>query len=374
MKILKNNIKSNFVTLKSNGVHIGCGFLFKSNDDTYCVTAGHVVYGRKYDNERIVEILDNRGVNIERFELISFIDFAKKYDLALFKLYSKVDKLKPVILCNSITNNKLLSISYMKPTSLTDSFFLDAVKFNDDLDDNQFRYSAGQSAFNNFKDDTYGAEAMEGISGSPMLLCSWDGAIVLHGITSRIPNSGMFGFIETRDLTVLNEVVDSIDFKSSEDFDSNHRLIRFNRKLIDDERFNNWVDTWKNLPGNESFYGNLESKLETIHGDSYTSELPKELEKIMIGDECFKNVIEKNSTLYDSYDDVIETAERDKMEKYVSSKHEALEHYNKVYEEHLDVINEDLGDFDLSRTDRKKIAQYNVATWMAVCNLRFSKK
>ncbi|TOO76402.1 hypothetical protein, partial [Vibrio parahaemolyticus] len=85
-------------------------------------------------------------------------------------------------------------------------------------------------------------------------------------------------------------------------------------------------------------------------------------------------VIEKDSTLFESYEDVIETAERDKMEKYVSSKHEALEHYNNVYQEHLDVINEDLGQFDLSRTDRKKIAQYNVATWMAVCNLRFSKK
>ncbi|BBC41324.1 hypothetical protein PDPE_1-02165 [Photobacterium damselae subsp. piscicida] len=237
----------------------------------------------------------------------------------------------------------------MKPSLLTDSFFLDNVKFNDDLETNQFRYSVISGAFNNFHDDTHGAEAMEGISGSPMLLCTSDNSIVLHGITSRIPNEGVLSFIETRDLTVLQEVVGSFEFKNSKDFDCNHRLISYNRKLIDEEKFNLWVDDWKNLPGNEDYYGHLESKLETIHGDSYKTELPKELEKIMIGDASIKNVIEKNSILFESYEDVIETAERDKMEKFVSSKHEALEHYNNVYQEHLDVINEDLGRFDLSR-------------------------
>ncbi|MGL0936799.1 hypothetical protein [Vibrio vulnificus] len=374
MKVLKNSIKSNFVTLNSSGLHVGCGFLFKSADITYCITAGHVIYGRKYNVERVVEILDVRGQCIDRFEQLTFLEFAKKHDLTLFRLYSEVESIQPVTLCNSITNSRLLSISYMKPSLLQDSFFLDNVKFNDDLETNQFRYSAVSGAFNNFHDDSHGAEAMEGISGSPMLLCTSDNTIVLHGITSRIPNDGVLNFIETRDLTVLTEVVDSFEFKNSEDFDCNHRLISFNRKLINEEKFNLWVDEWKNRPGNEGYYGHLESKLETIHGDSYKAELPKELEKIMIGDACIKNVIEKDSTLFESYEDVIETAERDKMEKYVSSKHEALEHYNNVYQEHLDVINEDLGQFDLSRTDRKKIAQYNVATWMAVCNLRFSKK
>ncbi|EJA3092021.1 hypothetical protein [Vibrio anguillarum] len=374
MRILKNKVKSNFVIFKSNDTHIGCGFIFESNNDTYCVTAGHVVFGRKYDRERVIEIFNSDGNKIDKFELISFIDFARKYDLALFKLYSVVDNLAPVTLCDSVTNNKLLSMSYMKPASMADSFFLDKVKFNDELDGNQFRYSAGQNAFNNYQDDTYGAEAMEGISGSPMLLCSWDNTVVLHGITSRIPNSGVLGFIETRSLNPLKEIVREIDIVDRTEYDSNHKLIRFNRKIIDDERFNEWIETWKSRPENCNYYENLESKLEIIHGESYITELPKELEKIMIGDECVKNIIEKNSTLFDSYEDVIETAEREKMEKYVSSQHEALEHYNKVYEEHLEVINEDLETFDLSRTDRKKIAQYNVATWMAVCNLRFSKK
>jgi hypothetical protein len=374
MKILKNSIKSNFVTLHSNGLHVGCGFLFKSNNITYCITSGHVIYGREYNIERVVEILDIGGNTIDRFEQLTFLDFAKDYDIALFRLYSEVENIQPVILCNSITNHKLLSIAYMKPSLLTDSFFLDNIIFNDDLTKNKFRYSATPGAFNNFHEDVHGPEAMEGISGSPILLCTSDNTIVLHGITSRIPNDGVLSFLETRDLTVLKEVVDSFEFKNSKDFDCNHRLIRFNRKLIDEEKFNLWVDTWKNLPGNEGYYEHLESKLETIHGDSYRTELPQELEKIMIGDACIKNVIEKDSTLFDSYDDVIETAERDKMEKYVSSKHEALEHYNKVYQDHLEVINEDLGQFDLSRTDRKKIAQYNVATWMAVCNLRFTEK
>ncbi|HHB1565823.1 TPA: hypothetical protein ACN99F_003235, partial [Vibrio metschnikovii] len=220
MRILKNKVKSNFVIFKSNDTHIGCGFIFESNNDTYCVTAGHVVFGRKYDRERIIDIFNSDGNKIDKFELISFIDFARKYDLALFKLYSVVDNLAPVTLCDSVTNNKIISMSYMKPASMEDSFFLDKVKFNDELDGNQFRYSAGQNAFNNYQDDTYGAEAMEGISGSPMLLCSWDNTVVLHGITSRIPNSGVLGFIETRSLNPLKEIVREIDIVDRAEYDS----------------------------------------------------------------------------------------------------------------------------------------------------------
>ena len=187
MKVLKNSIKLNFVTLNSSGLHVGCGFLFKSDDITYCITAGHVIYGPQYDVQRAVEILDVHGQHIERFEQLTFLEFAQKHDLTLFRLYSEVEEIEPVTLCNSITNSNLLSISYMKTGLLKDSFFLDNVKFNDDLETNQFRYSAIPGAFSNFYDDSHGAEAMEGISGSPVLLCTSDNTIILHGIMSRIP-------------------------------------------------------------------------------------------------------------------------------------------------------------------------------------------
>ncbi len=44
----------------------------------YCVTAGHVIYGNKYELNRIVDILDIRGERIKRFEQLTFLDFAKK--------------------------------------------------------------------------------------------------------------------------------------------------------------------------------------------------------------------------------------------------------------------------------------------------------
>ena len=72
--------------------------------------------------------------------------------------------------------------------------------------------------------------------------------------------------------------------------------------------------------------------------------------------------------------DVVKTAEREKMLAYVSNKQEAYEHYQTIYKDHLDVVNEDLSEFNLRKTDLKKIAQYNVSTWLAVCNLRFGKK
>ncbi|MDB1123402.1 hypothetical protein [Vibrio algarum] len=371
---LKNKTKCNFVHLKSNDVSVGCGFIFDVNEETYCVTAGHVVFGKRFDKERNIDFFDINNNKLEKIERMSDITFAKNYDLALYKVYEDISNINKVRMCRSIVNSKLLSISYMKSSTLSDPFFLDIIKFNDELDDNIIRYSTKANSFSNFQDDEHGAEAMEGISGSPIVLCSWDNTIVFHGIVTKIPNKGVGDFIDARSLLPLKDLIAEIEFYDRDEFDSSHKLIRFNSKLFEKEKFNNWVDAWKELPLNKDYYNNLVKKLRAIHGEDFHAELHKELEKIMIGDECFTNVIEKNSTLYDSYQDIVETAERDKMEKHVSTRSEALGHYQNVYENHLRYINDDLSKYELSRTDKRKIAQYNIATWMAVCNLRFEIK
>jgi len=94
----------------------------------------------------------------------------------------------------------------------------------------------------------------------------------------------------------------------------------------------------------------------------------------MIGDEIVKNDIESDSMLAEAYKEVITTAERDCMHEHVTNASEALKHYKKVGDNHLEVIKEDLAEFAFNATDRKKIAHHNVATWMAVCHLRFTQK
>ncbi|WP_318463061.1 hypothetical protein [Photobacterium leiognathi] len=374
MIALKNNIKFNFVFLRDGDIHIGCGFIFPFNESLYCLTAGHVVFGNKFDKERKINIFDIENNQIERIELLSSLQFAKDYDLAIYKINSDVKNIKNVILSESIVNNKLFSFSYIKANSISEPYFIDMCVFNDDLKSNKVRYSTKTNAFNNYEEDEFGGDAMEGISGSPMFLSTWDNSIVLHGIINKIPNQGVASFVETCELYPLKEIVKNIEIVSRFDFDSSHKLIRFSSNLDNKEKFNNWVENWRSLPENKGYYENLENKLKTIYGDSFDIELQNELQKIMVGDECYRNVIERNSVLYDSYQDVVDTAEKDPMKKFVRNESEALEHYQNIYRDHLEVITEDLSSFDLSRTDRKKIAQYNVATWMAVCHLRFSKK
>ncbi|WIH28389.1 hypothetical protein [Photobacterium damselae] len=372
MIILKEKIKSNFVILKNGDTQIGCGFIVPVDDYLYCITAGHVPFGRKFDKKIDVTIYDIKNNPILDFELITDVFFAKKYDLSVYKISSEIENINNVVICESILNSKLISLSYIKATSILDPYFLNMLIFNDKLSGNKTRYEAKPNSFNNFDDDRYGADAMEGISGSPILLCTDNNEIIFHGVIYKVPNKGIGDLLDVSDLMPLKEIVDGISIKSRRDFYSSHRLVTFSDNLKKEDKFKLWVNEWKEHKNNENFYENLESKLKVIYGDDFESELAIELEKIMIGSECFKRIIEKESVLYDSYNEIVKTAERQTMKKYVDSQREAFEHYQSVYESHLIDINEDLCGFQLSRTDRKKIAQYNVATWLAVCYLRFN--
>ncbi|MGR6859618.1 hypothetical protein ACU5EH_04315 [Aliivibrio salmonicida] len=371
---LKEKIKSNFVFFKKEGLHVGCGFIISVNNKLYCITAGHVIYGKKFDSKLELDIYAVSGQAIVDFRCITDLSFAKDFDIAVLMIDSKIDNILDVIVTTPVFNTSLKSLSYVQPQSLSTPYFIDSIVVDERLEGNSVRYKVPHGYFNNFVEDQHGADAMEGISGSPVLLCTPDASIVFHGVIAKIPNQGIGGLVEIRGLEPIVRVIEGLELKSCEDFDENSTLVRFNTQLIEDVNFEQWVDQWKVSPGNEEYHGNLEMKLKTIFGDSYTKELPVELENIMIGGECVKNIIERDSQLYDSYRDVVKTAEREKKLAYVSNKQEAYEHYQTIYKEHLEVIKEDLTKFKLSRTELKKIAQYNVSTWMAVCNLRFETK
>ncbi|MGR5050740.1 hypothetical protein ACPV3P_18625 [Photobacterium damselae] len=370
--MLKEKIKSNFVILKNGDTQIGCGFIVPIYDYHYCITAGHVAFGRQFDNEIDVTIHDIKDNPIHDFELITDICFAREYDLAVYKILSEIENINNVIICESILNSKLISFSYIKATSILDAYYLDMLIVNEKLSENKTRYAAKPNSFNDFDADTYGADAMAGISGSPILLCTDTDEIIFHGVIYKIPNKGRGDLLDVSALMPLNEIIDGVSMKLRRDFDSNHRLVTFSDNLKKEDKFKDWVKEWKENKNNKDFYENLKSKLKVIYGDDFESELAIELEKIMIGSECFKRIIEKESMLYDSYNEIVKTAERQTMKKYVDSQREAFEYYQSVYESHLIDVNEDLCGFNLSRTDRKKIAQYNVATWLAVCYLRFN--
>ncbi|RUO33322.1 hypothetical protein [Aliidiomarina soli] len=375
MNILKQNIKSNFVTFKYEGLHVGCGFIISVEREAYCITAGHVVYGSEFKELRDLQICDVKNQPIPNQTLVSDLNFSKKNDLAVYILQDfPVDALKEVKITGPIISHSLLSISYVKAEMLPEAFFIESINFSDQLNGNMCRYRVPNSTFNHFGADTHGPDAMEGISGSPGLLCTHNDSLVFHGLIDKIPNSGVNNFVDMRGLEPLKEIIENLEITPHTEFDLNQQLISFNRNIIDKETFSKWVEKWRSTPGNEKLYNNLETKLETIFGEKYIDQLPKELEKIMIGDECLKRVIQRDSTLNESYKDVKITAERDQMLKYVNSKHEAHQHYTVISNEHLEVVTSDLSEFKLKKTDLRKIAQYDVATWMAVCHLRFEKK
>ncbi|CAH7072847.1 Peptidase S1 and S6 chymotrypsin/Hap [Vibrio crassostreae] len=371
---LKEKIKSNFVFIKNQGIHVGCGFILPVRDKIYCVTAGHVIFGKSFDSELELDMYDIAGNLITDIQCITDLAFARDFDIAVLRIDCNMNNIEDVIVTTPIMNSSFYSLSYVKPQALVTPFFINTIVVDEKLDGNRVRYKVPNGSFSNFVEDEHGADAMEGISGSPALLCTPDASIVFHGVIDKIPNQGVAELLEIRGLEPILQIIEDLELKPCQDFDESTTLIRFNTKLIEDVNFEQWVDMWRTAKGNEKYYGNLKMKLETIFGESYTEELPIELERIMIGDECVKNIIERDSQLFESYRDIIKTAEREKMLAYVSNEQQAYDHYQTIYQDHLDVVKEDLSVFKLRTTDLKKIAQYNVSTWLAVCNLRFKKK
>lgn len=371
---LKSKIKTNFILFEENEIHMGCGLLFAIEEKLYCITAGHVVFGKTFDKEKqlVLKTLENK--HIKKFKLLSTQKFAKDNDLALFRIEEYEKPYSSFSLSNTITNSKLTSLAYIKASSLKEPYFLEPITYSDSKADNEFTYKAPSSSFNNFDHDEHGADAMAGISGSPIVLNSNDGNAVLHGILTRIPNKGVGSLLVCRSIKPLVEIIEDMKLKDNSAFDSNFKLVNYNKELLKQEKLAQWISRWRDLPENSEYYQNLEDKLKVIHGEHYEKYIPIELQKIMIGDECIKNDIETDSTLSEAYNEVIGTAERECMHEYVSDASDALKYYKEVIKTHLEVIQVDLAEFDFKVTDQRKIAQHNVATWMAVCHLRFTKK
>jgi hypothetical protein len=374
MSLLKNKIKKNYILFTCGETHIGCGLIVIIKGSLYCITAGHVIFGKEFDKEISPKLTTLQAHEIKEHELISDSEFAKKYDLAIFRIWDNIEDFHDITLCNTITNPKITSLTYIKATLLSDPYFLEPITYSDTLKENEYMYKAPSGSFNNFSEDEHGADAMEGISGSPIFLNTDDNELVFHGVISRIPNKGVSNLVTIRGIDRLALIVEKMQIKESTIYDSNFKLISYNKELLEKEKFLEWVEKWKAAPGNEGYYKNLKKKLKVIHGEYYKEYIPIELQKIMIGDACLKNDIESNSMLSEAYSEVISTAEREWMHEYVSTPSEALTYYKEVNKAHLEVIKSDLAEFDFKMTDQRKIAQYNVATWMAVCHLRFTKK
>lgn len=311
---------------------------------------------------------------ISNLQLITDLAFAINYDLAVIKISSNQKTINAVSICSAILNPKFISCSYVKASNLNEPFFIPRIEFNEKLNGNRSKVSIPFGFLHHFKMDAHGADALGGISGSPVILHSQNNPPIFHGVITRIPNNGVGNIVEIRSLEPLQDVIQDLQMRSHTELDDDHSLIRYHAALLENDRFDQWVEGWKNEPGNKNYYSNLKSKLKVIFGDQYINEMPKELQRIMIGDSYIKQIIEKNSVLYGHYQDIVQTAEREHMVAYVNDAKEAYEHYQKIYNEHLQVVMSDLDDFDLRRTDHKKIAQHDVSTWLAVCNLRFCEK
>ncbi|GAD31529.1 conserved hypothetical protein [Photobacterium leiognathi lrivu.4.1] len=374
MTCLKEYIKKNFIFIEIEKKHVGCGFIIKVEECLYCITAGHVPFGKNFNNLKNVTMKNINGDTIDEINLLSNEDFAKEYDLAIYQVWGEPSEYIDVNISEHIVNSTLISIAYIKPTTVREPYFIEHIRHSEDLKGNEVKYYVyAGNPFNNFQKDTHGADYGQGLSGSPLILFSNDNKVYFHGVITRIPNDGVGSMLCSRSLIPIKEYIDKISFYKKEVFDSDFKLTSYSRELLKRERFESWVKEWKDLPENAGYYDNLEHKLEIMHGEYYKEELPDELAKIMIGDECIKNDIESNSELYDAYHEISKTTARNEMHEYVESSRDAVIFYRKTYSDHLETMNEDLDSFKLKKTDKMKLAQYDIATWMAACKLRFTK-
>ncbi|MFM5581809.1 hypothetical protein ACET8Y_03610 [Aeromonas veronii] len=367
-------LKNNMVYFRQNDIHVGSGFIFSFEEESYCVTAGHVIFGRDFDKEIKLDAYDSAKNHMQNLQLITGVDFAISYDLAVFKLINHNTKISPVSIFHTIHNPNLISCSYVQASCLNEPSYIPKIEFNEKLESNKFKVTFPSDFLHHFSQDLHGADAVAGYSGSPIILQTPSATSILHGIITRIPNYGVGSIVEVRSLEPLSDILPGLKIKSSDELDDDHSLITYHLELLENDRFTKWVDQWKNETENKNYYSNLQSKLKVIFGDQYEEELPKELQRIMIGDAYIKQIIETNTVLYSNYQNVVKTAEREHMVAFVNNAREAYEHYQQIYRDHLNVVSNDLNKFDLKLTEHKKIAQHDVSTWLAVCNLRFCDK
>ncbi|EAS64061.1 hypothetical protein L4D04_02615 [Photobacterium angustum] len=349
------------------------------------ISAAHVILGKDHDGESKVS---SREFKIDylgkKYKIVNFNYKKPTRDNDLILLYidevinlPKIEVMSPIY--NNILSSKQNIIVNINGNNITDTISIR--EFKERGSNSYFCYSYHDVLINR-RNDRYGHQALNGISGSGLFYTDEDNNYYLTGITISIPNS-QSAEIEFSSLDIMRDLIVNFEILDSKSFDKDIRKLLSSIDSMNKKRDELTSSDWLNNIENKVQSDNLINKCNQIFYGDNTINIRKEIDKMVISFLDGNNIIEEleknHSQIFSVYKSFFDNESTDsRMKRY----HDDYQVYD-IYEEELSAYKVELNkiiaplikDFpDCMRPQINTLSKRDIVHLLNECDLRFIKR
>jgi hypothetical protein len=377
--INRDELKKTTAKIYLNDEFEGSGVIFMHNDELCVITAGHVIYGKKFSKNPLLSniTIKDKDDNCYKVEEIKGDNtFATIHDIVLLKLLKQ--NIANDIIClhfctvssHPLYDNYILRGTYSNKENASNNLYDIKNDEKHDLSNSKFLMQIDRNQLIS-SDYKHGSEWLDGLSGSGIFYKNIEGEINCTGILLEIPNNGDHGKLLCSNIKILETIGINLDFKNGESLDVNSEL---NSKLIAkliQGRTEQTVEDWeKALDNIQSEL--IDKKIKELYPAKRLKEHKYEVVKNLLVGQDYMIVLRRNKDLYKKYENLFLVFGQTQVKLItVESRKEARDKYDNINEKYKEFLNKELNKLELSNIFI--IANYGISEWLANCNLDFEK-
>lgn len=360
--------------LFKNDNFVGSGVVFCINDILYCLTAGHTLYGKKFDaqpNLKEWAVEDHQGSRHIVNAINGDLNFANKYDIVLLKLQCS-SSLENFSCPKFITAPKNPSYSLMFRGRYANSTYAVTQKkiLYNGICPGNIKHFVCDIDRNLLTNDVYssGSDWLGGWSGSGLFI-EHHTELICAGILIEIPNKGNDGQLHFVNLEVLTELDHNLEILNSEALDYDQEFRAKSLESIFDDINEQAVNEWEENDLHKPQLDFINSKIPLVYAKGELDlQKRKIIKAILIGKSYLTAELKKNEELYRAFKNANNIYKLDNLTVYADTKPQARERLTAIKENYEAYLEKCLPP-GFEQSNIKLLALYSVSEWIAVCSL-----
>lgn len=364
--------------LIKNNSFIGSSVVFPYEGEFLCLTAGHNLYGKKFD--QILDLTewcvsDYKGVLHKVSQCIGDVNFARENDIVILKLE-----------CNSNLELFHCPQFYTVSKNPAHSFFFrgkyETSKFPVTHTNLQF-INLCQNNIHKFyckiekallMNNIYqsGSDWLGGWSGSGLFLANHD-KLICFGVMIEIPNKGNDGQLKFTSISAIDKLDVKLNIIESSALDFDNKLLASSVNSIFEQTDDKAISLWENDEGNKPQLDYIVDKLTKVYSDDRLEIMKRNaIRRLLVGKAFLYSELRKHEIIYDQYNKAYYAYDLDDLEVNANTRTEANSGLKQIKKEYEDYLISCLGDV-LGLDDIKILSNYGISEWISNCSLSFIK-
>jgi hypothetical protein len=377
-----DKLKKTTALVYYNSKFVSSGIIFKINDAVYCITAGHSIYGKKYNETKSKEdlIVKTKNTNLLVESVIGDAFFAKKHDIVILKI-EKCDNFSGILNIEFLKTpqNPIHNLIFRGSHDPNKGIFNHRNNYFDETvnDCTKYRIETDKTKLVNHL-YSHGSDWLQGISGSGIFYQDTQDKVHCCGIIVEIINKGNEGKLLCASIEPLVTLLPELSLIPSDKLDYDFNLSSLSLSKIIEAHSAQVISDWEKKPENDTEdnprVSHINNKLPLIYPKSeFVVEKTRLIKNFSVGTYFLEVGLANNETLKAFYDDAYESYNLQEKTIYADTRKEARKTLGEIKEKYESYLHDMLEGKGFSRAIIILLKEYAISQWISNCSINIIK-